>query len=65
MLFVTMPPPFALSFTARHDHIDKQVANVRCQCDKSVDATTTLVSAMEVVVLLLLLINFSFRDVER
>ncbi len=43
-------PTFALPFTARHDHIDKKVVNMRCQCDKSVDATTMLVSAMVVVV---------------
>jgi hypothetical protein len=51
-----------LPFTARQDHIDKKVVNMRCQGDKSVDATTTLVSAMVVVVRLLLLIRGPFGE---
>jgi hypothetical protein len=51
-----------LPFTARHDHIDEKVVNMHCQCDKSVDATTTLVSAMVVVVRLLLLIRGPFWE---
>jgi hypothetical protein len=51
-----------LPFTAHHDHIDKKVVNMRCQCDKSVDATTTLVSAIVMVVHLLLLIRERFWE---
>jgi hypothetical protein len=51
-----------LPFTAHHNHIDKKGVNMRCQCDKSVDATTTLVSAMVVVVRLLLLIRGPFWE---